>query len=100
MDLTREAYERWKLETGLIEEQLARIERAERAILKEMGCPIDPVATYAILAGEQPAPWPKRCAERDKRRAQHAMYVPLYVQQTRQYLSRQMRMPRARRMPP
>lgn len=58
MDLTREAYERWKLETGLIEEQLARIERAERAILKEMGCPIDPVATYAILAGEQPAPWP------------------------------------------
>jgi hypothetical protein len=84
--MNREAYAQWKLETGLIEEQLARIERAEHAILKEIGCPTDPVGVYAILAGEQPPPWPKRHAEPNRRRAAHAMYALLHVQQTRRYL--------------
>ena len=100
MDFTRDQYERWKLETELIEEQLARIERAERAILEELGCPTDLVAVYAILAGESPTPWLQRNAPRDERRAQHAMYALLYVQKTRQYLSFSNSIRPARRMPP
>jgi hypothetical protein len=83
---SRDAHEQWALETKLIEDQLARIERAEHAILKEVGCPIDPAAIYAILAGEKPAPWPKRTAARDKQRALHAMHTLLAVQKTRRYL--------------
>lgn len=84
--MNREAYERWKLEAAQIEDELVRIERAECAILRELCCPTDPVALYAILAGEHPAPWPKRSAERDKRRALHAMYALIFAQKTRRYL--------------
>jgi hypothetical protein len=45
--------------------------------------PYDPVTLYAILKGEQPAPWPKRTAARERRRSWHAMMTLLWVGKTR-----------------
>ena len=92
--MNREAYERWKLEFKLVDDQLVRIERTEHAILRNLGCPTDPAAIYAILAGEKLAPWPKRTAARDIQRALHAMHALLAVQKTRRYLGPQDENPR------
>ena len=83
---TREEFHVWQRETKLIGDQLDRIDCAERAILLKLGCPVDPVAIYAILKGEQPAPWPKRTDERDRPRARLAMFALLFTGLTRQYL--------------
>ena len=83
---TRAEYDRWALEVELVQQQLASIERAERAILVALGCPTDPVGIYAILAGERPAPWPKRTAERAKRDARNAMFVLLQINRVRSCL--------------
>ena len=84
--MNREAYERWKLEFKLVNDQLVRIEQAEHTILKALGCPTDPVAIYAILKGERPAPWPKRTAARDTHRARVAMFALLYLREVRNHI--------------
>ena len=76
-----------RFESRLIEDRLAQIVWAEQAILTELGCPTDPVAIYAILNGEQAAPWPTRTAPRDKQRALHAMHAMLWVGQTRSHIA-------------
>jgi len=63
-----------RLEYELVNESLARVEETERAL------PIstdDPVQIVAILEGKTPAPWPRRTAARDRKRAAHAMRVLL-----------------------
>jgi len=76
-----------RFESRLIEDRLAQIVRAECAILAELHCPTDPVAIYAILNGEQAAPWPTRTAPRDKQRALHAMHALLWVGRTRSHIA-------------
>ena len=79
-------YALWQLKVDLVETQLARIEAGVKAVLAEMGCPDDPVRIYAILAGEQKAPWTKRTAETSRRRAKYAMYARLYIGKLRSAL--------------
>jgi hypothetical protein len=83
----RDEYERWQLETKLVEAELERLERSERAILTSLKCPHEFVPIYAILTGEQRPPWPKRMARRDKTRALHAMHALAQIAKTRQYLA-------------
>jgi hypothetical protein len=87
MDITTTAdLERWKLEVEMVETVLRRIERAEAEILRSLGCPVDPVAVYEILAGERPAPWPKKTAKRDVARARAAMFALLHLRDVRHEL--------------
>lgn len=76
-------YERWQFERKLLEDLLARVEQAERAILDSLHCPTDPAAVFDVLEGKQPAPWPARTAARARVRARHAMYTLALVAQVR-----------------
>lgn len=62
--MDRAAFDRCQLEAKQIEDLITDVERTQRAFLDSMGIPSNPVLIYAILAGEQPAPWPKRTAAR------------------------------------
>lgn len=81
-----EAFAQWSFEMKLVEDLLRRVEQTERAILAELGYPTNPAAIESILTGEQPAPWPKRSAERAKRRALLAMHTLVRVGEVRMYL--------------
>jgi hypothetical protein len=83
---TREQFGRWQMEARQVTTVLDRIERDARAILKDIGCPTTPTGVYAILNGEAPAPWPKRTAERDKRRARYALHAIVHARTVRRYL--------------
>lgn len=85
--MDRDAYTRWRFDTERLEDELDRIEQAERALLDSLRCPIDLVAIYDILNGERPEPWPKRTSARDRRRARYAMFALAFVQQTRSHIS-------------
>ena len=84
--MDRESFDRYQLETQFIEDLLGNVEDAERAILREINCPTNEMAIYAILNGETPAPWPENTAERSKQRARHAMHTLLLTAQTRRHL--------------
>lgn len=88
--MTREEFQVYQLECGLLEKQLAQIEKHAREILTELGCVnTTPEAIYAILNGEAPAPWSKKKKSKrkiDKERARHAMFTLIHVRQTRQCL--------------
>ena len=84
--MDRSVFEGWQLEAKQIEDLITDVERAQRAFLDSIGVPSDPVLIYAILAGERPAPWPKRTAARDKRRALHAMHTLVWLAKARQHV--------------
>lgn len=86
MTVDREEYDLHQFKVDLVEKQLARIEKGAEVILAEMGCSADPVQIYAILVGEQQAPWTKQTAERAKRRAKYAMHVLLQIAKVRSSL--------------
>lgn len=81
------AFNLWRLEAEQTEQLLTRLEASERANLRALGCPTDPVGVYAILKGERPAPWRKRTAARDRRRATASMFALSLAQQARGHLS-------------
>jgi hypothetical protein len=83
----RAAYDLWRYEFDLTDQLLSRLEIAERAKLRELGCPTDAASVFAILNGERPAPWPKRTAARARQRARNAMAVLALVPQIRAHLS-------------
>ena len=83
----RDDYEKSRLEYQLVNDVLTRIEHAERDALSAMGCPTDVVTLYAILSGEQRAPWPRRTAARDRQRVLHAMHVLVKISETRRHLA-------------
>jgi len=80
------AFQRWQLEFDEVNRSLTQIEDAERATLRAVHCPTDPVAIYAILAGERPAPWPARTAIRQRQRARRAMQVLALIPAVRRHL--------------
>lgn len=82
-----EAFNRWRDEAEQTEHLLTCLEESERANLRALGCPTDPVGVFAVLNGERPAPWPKRTAARDRQRARSAMLVLALTQQARGHLS-------------
>lgn len=84
--MQRDEFALYRFNVELVEKQLTRIEQGANAILTAMGCPTDDVQIYAILAGEQDAPWPKRTAEQSKRRAKYAMYARLHIGKLRSML--------------
>lgn len=84
---TADEWALWHFQHERITQALNRIERAERAILKGLGCPPDEASVYAILNGEQPPPWPKRTAARDRERAKHAMFALAYVGIVRSHIA-------------
>jgi hypothetical protein len=77
----------WTLEYGLVDGLLRRIEDAERARLKKIRCPANPVQIHRILKEEDPAPWPPREDDRARRVAYRAMYVLALANQVRRHLS-------------
>jgi hypothetical protein len=81
------AYARWRFEYERVNELLARIEETERALLISLRCPRDPVQIVAILEGKTPAPWPRRTAARDRKRAAHAMRVLLHISAVRRSIA-------------
>ncbi|MBA3890640.1 MAG: hypothetical protein H0X64_08920 [Gemmatimonadaceae bacterium] len=103
--MDRVEYERWRIRHEILENQLQRVEAAERQVLASLRCPADPVALYAILAGEQPEPWPPpklpsrrkgrtltaeereaataRHRQRNRMRVQHVMFTLLHVAEVR-----------------
>jgi hypothetical protein len=83
----REEYEQWQFEYKLVDNLLRSVEQAEQALLIELRCPIDPVAIYAILTGERPAPWRRRMSARARTRALHAMHSLVQIQTARRHLA-------------
>lgn len=81
-----EGFAQWRIRFEALDHLLTHYEDRERAILVKMKCPIRPAEIYAILNREQPAPWPKRTAERDRTRALHAMHVLVQIAAVRQHL--------------
>src|SRR5262249_9579376 len=72
----RRAISRRQWRRQMLNWYLAKYEADERAILTELGCPIDDrAALVAILDGTQPAPWPTRTATRDRERAFEAFWA-------------------------
>jgi hypothetical protein len=83
---TLDDYALWQLEAKLVTDHLDRIERAEREILLAIGCPTKPAAIYRILSGEDPEPWGKQTAKRDRLRAKLAMHAIVRASEVRRYL--------------
>ncbi|MBE3072625.1 MAG: hypothetical protein IMZ67_06585 [Acidobacteria bacterium] len=86
--MTREELNCWRGEHKMVEDVLTQITQAEERILKRLNCPTDPVVLDAMLNGKPPAPWPEHAAERDRRRALHAMHVLLNVASVRRETGR------------
>jgi hypothetical protein len=71
--MTPEEFQRWRFEERLLQDELARLEDAMRAVLRRLRCPTSPVAIYNLLDGDRT--WPHRLATRDKPRARMAMFA-------------------------
>ena len=76
----------WQWEWRLVEDLLARVERAERDILTALRCPHDLPAIYAILDSPK-KPWPRRMTKRDQQRARYAMHALAHVAETRRHVA-------------
>jgi hypothetical protein len=83
--MTPEEFVQWRFEHDRLEAQLRRVEAAERAILEQIGCPVDRAAIWNILDGRVKRPWPKRTTARDQERAKHAMFVLHFVSEIRHH---------------
>jgi hypothetical protein len=87
MTMTTDEYTRWQFEQKLVTQLLGHVERAERGILRAIGCPADVAALYTILNGEQRAPWPARLSSRARQQARDAMHVLVHIAATRTHLA-------------
>lgn len=84
MTMTRDEYNLWQFERGLIDDLLARVERVEREILTELGYPTGLVEIYTRLEATKAK---TTTAKRAKQRAVHAMHTLAFIQRTRAALA-------------
>ena len=80
---TPDEFARWQFEQKLVTDLLARIEAAERAILRGIGYPTDPLLVEQHLAGKVQT---RKRSARQRQQARNAMLSLVLVAQTRRHL--------------